>query len=456
MILPSTNTIIGIWGFGRVGKSAATYFHSQGYQIAIMDSDRNVSSDNFVQTHALPIFHQSEHDAFFSFCSYVLPSPGIDLQTCKKHNHQWVHELDLFYHLWQKPIIAITGSVGKTTSTSLLAQVCTYNDIPVALGGNIGTPMLNLLAQHDTTTYALLEVSSFQLENCSTFAPDIAFITNLYPNHLDRHESLDGYWHAKTRIFVNQHDGQHLIAPLSMRTQIEHYNPKAQIWYLTDTIPSSQDIDLLDDNQALVYLSHADMQLYRKSNYQTLELPKALFSSTFPLNALGIYTIAYIMNYVTNNEVKNISFDCDYVSHNHRLEYVATINNVTFINDSKATTIASTLAALDRYKETSIVLLLGGLSKGANRKELIKQLPQSVLYIACFGAEAMQLGAWCTEYGYAHGTFSTLDDAFCAAYNNATAKSTLLLSPSGSSYDLYKNYEERGDHFKQLVHNLSQ
>src|SRR5262249_3022121 len=155
------------------------------------------------------------------------------LKECLLHNHQWLCELDLFYTLWKKPIIAITGSVGKTTTASMLAQLCTYNNIPVALGGNIGTPMLDLLVQQNTAAWAILEVSSFQLEHCHFFAPDIAIITNLHQNHLDRHTTLEQYWLAKANIFMHQHKTHHIIAPLALYEAISAYNPQAYCWYLT-------------------------------------------------------------------------------------------------------------------------------------------------------------------------------------------------------------------------------
>jgi len=452
MTLPPQNSIIGIWGFGRVGKSATAFFHARGYKLAVMDSNRNISSDNFIKEHAIPVYHQSEHDAFFSYCSYVLVSPGIDIRPCKEHAHQWISELDLFYALWQKPIIAITGSIGKTTTTSILTQLCHHNNIPVACGGNIGIPMLDLLPQRDTAAYAVLEVSSFQLEHCVSFAPDIALITNIHANHLDRHETLENYWHAKARIFAHQQKKQHLLAPLTLRERINECNFKSNLWHLSNTIPSDQELKAFSPDENIVWHTETAITLYRTMNYQTFQLPKALFACTFPMNALAVYSMFHIMQQVTNNEAIQNNFDCDYVSYPHRLELVATVNNITFVNDSKSTTIASTLAALERYNHAQIILLLGGLSKGANREELIAQLPRSVIFVACFGAEALQLAAWCAHYGFAHQIGNTLDEAFKVAYAHATANSTLLLSPSGSSFDLYENYEKRGEHFRTLVH----
>src|SRR5579885_1682266 len=157
---------IGIWGFGIVGKAALPYLASAQAHITVMDK-RSLSAEelNQLTTHNAQFITQDHIHQFLSEHDLILPSPGIDLRPYTQWNHKWIGELDIFYTFWKKPIIAITGTVGKTTTTHILAHVLSKAGKKVALGGNIGTGMLNLLKQTDAD-YAVLEISSFQLELC--------------------------------------------------------------------------------------------------------------------------------------------------------------------------------------------------------------------------------------------------------------------------------------------------
>jgi UDP-N-acetylmuramoylalanine--D-glutamate ligase len=451
--LPSLDTRIGIWGFGRVGKSVAQALLHCGYQIAVMDSDRNILSDNLLNHHNVVPFTQDEHDRFFDYCSLVVPSPGIDLRPCIPHKHTWLSELDLFQALWKKPIIAITGSVGKTTVTSMLADICRHNGIEVALGGNIGTAACTLLATHPTAEYALLEVSSFQLELCRFFAPHIAIITNLYANHLDRHDSYEAYWQAKAQIFIRQRDHAILIAPYALRNRIDQIPSASKRYYTSTEKLEKKDFESSPHTTVVFDGIKNSVTVNKKRDYQTLAMPKSLLLQTLPENALICYASMYAL---THNRVSTLSFEIDYVKHAHRLEVVSIKNGVTFVNDSKATTMASTLAAVEQYKNMPIILFLGGLGKGANREILIANLPTNVIHVICFGIEASTLASWCQLYNKPGTWYTTMPEAFTNALQWAQPGTILLFSPSGSSFDLYDNYEKRGDAFKQLVLSLPQ
>jgi UDP-N-acetylmuramoylalanine--D-glutamate ligase len=453
MGLPSVNIRIGIWGFGRVGRSVAEALLQHGYQIAVMDSSRKVLSDNLLQEYNVPTFVQEQHDEFFNMCPQVMPSPGIDLRGCALHKHTWLAELDLFQALWKKPIIAITGSVGKTTVASMLADICNHNGISVALGGNIGNAACTLLESHPTADYALLELSSFQLEQCRSFVPDIAIITNLYENHLDRHDSYEAYWHAKAEIFRRQSDHGIVIAPWELRERMQLINNEPRFYYMASQ-PSFSSIDeskMSDQEMVFSYDAESaaeEIEIYKTKDYRTQIMPKELLLRTLPQNALSLYTALHSL---THNNVLSVSFALDYVSREHRLEEVATKHGITFVNDSKATTVASTRAAVARYKDRRIILFIGGLSKGVNRELLIATLPSQVIHLVCFGAEAAELAHWATEHHKASSAHTTLQEAFTHVMMWAEPETVVLLSPSGSSFDLYMHYEARGAHFKQLV-----
>ena len=201
------NKKIGVWGYGLVGKSVATFAHRHGALVSIMDKlPINKSSFHY--------YSEADKLLFFEQHDYIVPSPGIDItQDVPKIGKKLLTELDLFSYFFHKPIIAITGSVGKTTITTLLASILNNYGIRAVTGGNIGTPCLNLIAQQNNIDYAVLEVSSFQLEYCRSFAPDLAIITNFTPNHLDRHTTMASYRTAKLNILKYQNYKQKGLVP---------------------------------------------------------------------------------------------------------------------------------------------------------------------------------------------------------------------------------------------------
>lgn len=473
MNLPPAGACIGIWGFGRVGKSVADLLYRMGYPVAIMDSNSNMLSDNNASQYTTFLFTQEQHDQFFSVCDIVVPSPGIDIRGCVSHNHTWLAELDLFYMLWKKPIIAVTGSVGKTTVTSMLGDIGNSNNIPMRVAGNIGNAACTLLFSDVTDgCYALLEVSSFQLEQCKLFVPNLLIITNLYANHLDRHGSYEDYWQAKASALRTMTSTGICIVPWNLREKVRQVNDKITVYYVAifnsqDELEINMRDEYLGERELLfIFISNPNVhdgqiRIYddgsnrrtsgeeRASCYRTQKMPQTLLKTTLSHNALLLYVASYAL---TDNTALQISFDIDYLKHEHRLELVPTEKNIICINDSKSTTIVSTQAALERYKNHQTILFLGGLSKGVCREPLVAAVPDNVIEIVCFGAEAGQLYQWCMRYNKKAYAYATLQEAFANITKGIQDQSVLLFSPAGSSYDLYKDYQERGNHFKKLVH----
>ncbi len=441
---------IGVWGYGVVGKAVARFLVSHKKPIALFDTDGNKLSDNLLVGADILRFHGTEQlSDFFKACAYIIPSPGIDLRPYATYGNQYITELDLFQSYWHKPIIGITGSVGKTSVTTILGHLLNHNAIPTAVGGNIGIGSLDLVAQQENVSSALLELSSFQLEHTSQFKPSIAIITNLAANHLDRHGTLDEYFHAKAQIARYQTKNDLLITDWHLRERVRALNHLGSVWY-TGTAPLTPD-DTLLPHEAYWYATEQEIVIVRKSDYQTLQKPETLFSATFPQNALMIF--ATLMR-LCNNDASQLSFDCDNLSLPHRREKVATYKNLTFINDSKATSTLATLAAVEQYSPTPTYLLLGGLSKGVDRSGMFKELPQSVVEVICFGKEAELLCNAAHAAQRQASTHANLEEALAHAMHIAKQGSIILLSPAGSSFDLYANYEERGNHFKSLVQRI--
>lgn len=462
---------IGIWGFGVMGKSAARYFCAQGYRVHIMDRRMPTEQEQqFLRENNIRWYAQtSESQLFFNSSDFIISSPGVNISSqmhYATYKHKFITELDFFYQHFHKHIIAITGSVGKTSITHILGQLFAQLSIPVAVGGNIGTPTFDLLAQQNSVEYALLEVSSFQLHHCTSFAPRLAIWTNFYPNHLDHHATEDEYFLAKAMLLKHQKHGALSLLPLALRTKITllttpnamkgRFLPAIQQTRAYFTTAPIHQIPLHDlhDNERVYYIENNCVMRYAHTVHTPLMmLTPELHNLSFIDNILILVSVCDLMG-LDMHALHTIA--CTTSLPEHRMEYLGIINNVTFYNDSKATTTASTLAAVEKLKHKPLHLFLGGLSKGVDRAPFVAQLKNQVKYVYCFGKEALQLHEMCIKNNISSLYFTTLHEAFIACIHAINDNDCVLLSPAGSSFDLYDNYEKRGEHFKQLVAHYTQ
>lgn len=448
------NALIGIWGYGVVGKAAVEYFYRQGYGVNVMDKRLFTDQEKEnLRNKNCKIYNETEKNQFFISHDYLFSSPGVniafDYPTLK---HKWLNELDIFAAIFNKPIIAVTGSIGKTSVTTMLADLLKLAHMPTCVGGNIGTATFDLLAQKNSVDYALLEVSSFQLEHCITFAPHLAIWTNFYPNHLDHHTTEQDYFLAKYAIMKQQTDTQLSLAHISLRDRILNNNTSHVGSYFSSTKPTSDTLSQFIKNERAYFIDNNMVIRYSNNIYRPIiTLNDALLTFSFLENIVLLAAVCDLLNL---NPHLLYQLPTTTKLPEHRLEKVATINDVNFYNDSKSTTTASTLAAVEKLKNSRLHLFIGGLSKGVNREPFIAQLKQHVKHIYCFGKEATELYSFCIKNKIPAQQFPDLNTAFSACIANTKNGDVVLLSPAGSSYDLYKNYEERGTHFKKLVKNI--
>ena len=444
----------GIWGLGVVGKSVIRYLSSSGCQLSVFD-DRSLNQEelNFLKTHQVTIFPPSSKGRFLQDSHFIVPSPGVDASNIPSAKRRG--ELDLFNQSWKKPLIAVTGSLGKTTLVTALTEILTAHSLTISTGGNIGTPMLDLVSEQAGISYGLLELSSFQLEYARLCAPDLAIWTTFHPNHLDRHKTIDEYFMAKYRILEFQNVSQKALVPFSLNSQLRALTKRPLVFFSADNISKSmvaalneQDVLYTLDQQTLVKTSKTEDNKTFSTRISISQKNNPLHTETW-LCALAALDI---LGLTENNQL--IIPELSAVP--HRLEFVGTYNDILLYNDSKATIIESTIAAVSKLSAQPIHLILGGLSKGVDRSKNLSMLKNSVKSVACFGKEAQQLHTLCKSLAIASTVHENLPDAFIACVKIAQAQETILLSPGGSSYDLYKNYEERGNHFKFLIKELTQ
>lgn len=435
---------IGIWGLGIVGTAAIKYFVQKGYQVQAMDQKAPTREQQiFLDNLKVPFYSQEKLESFLVFNDYILPSCGIDLRPYSEYKHKFLSELDLFGAECKTPIVAITGSVGKTTSTHLLSELLKAQGKKVFTGGNIGIGLLESVEQANQADIAVIEVSSFQLERCQSFAPDLAICTNIHANHLDRHGNMEEYIKAKLAIISRQKAGQRSLFPASMYEQVAHQKTGS-----TPAFFSVKEISPLDNFHSFFFLRNSKIFMNYQTNTQEIfdiiEIPWVSYVENIVLLASALHMLGCGAEHFT--EILN-----QQELPEHRLEKVATIATIDFYNDSKATIPASTLAAIEKISTRPIVLFLGGISKGVNRADFVKQLKDKVRMVYCFGKEADQLKSFCDQNNIPAYSFANLEQAFGDLSCNLSATDQILFSPAGASYDLYTDYRERGNHFKKLV-----
>lgn len=434
---------VGIWGFGKVGRSVAGLMHTKGYSLLVCDSTKPDST--LLDQYNAQYFTQEELALFFKHSDIIIPSPGIDIRPYYSEIASKLEpELDLFARFWKNPLYAITGSVGKTTVTTLLGEILKKINPHTMVGGNIGYAALNLLDNALPQSEALLEVSSFQLEFSRIFAPDLAIITNLHPNHLDRHTTMQAYTAAKLSMIAHQTPHQRILIP-------------EKLWPTTHTLR-----DFNRENVGL-FSQEKPTEFFPGITYYWLEHTKLI------KNGIPLFNITHLASLTFLENILIICAALDMLGHNlgtldltvpitlipaHRMEPIVNSRGITIYNDSKSTTIASTQAALARVGGAPTHLLVGGLSKGTDRSALIKDLPSSIRHVYCFGKEASQLARWCAEYNKPHSLHESLESAVTASIQSSTVGDVILFSPAGSSFDLFQNFEERGTIFKDLVHRV--
>lgn len=443
------NKKIGIWGLGAVGTSAIKFFAHQTPYLQVMDQQTpNKQQESVLAQHHASFVDQTRCEEFLAYNDLILPSPGIDLRPYQQYTHKYITELDLFADHFKKPTIAITGSIGKTSVTYLLAQVLNKKS-PIALGGNIGTPMLDLLPTQQAVSHAVLEVSSFQLEKTQFFAPDLAILTSFVPNHVDRHGTLEHYFLAKYKIMQHQNANHQALAPLELASTIMTYQPKSSLAFFSPKKPEpAAYANIL--SPTLFYCHQGSIMHYNNGVETPLlsveELPQCNFAQNWLIVVAALKLLGIPLSFLKTIDASIAQTE----TLAHRLELCGTKHGIDFYNDSKATVMEATLAAIKALEKKPIILLLGGLSKGVNRKSYCEQL-KSIKMVICFGAEANQLNSFVQEHTIESATAKTLEQAFEIAIKNAMRGDQILLSPGGSSYDLFAHYQERGNRFKGLV-----
>ena len=379
----------------------------------------------------------------------VIKSPGIPLTVplVKQLTEQGtpiLSEIEFAARYTDAKMICITGSNGKTTTTSLIFDMLRRAGLDVGLAGNIGNSLALQVAQEDHDYY-VIELSSFQLDNCYDFKADIAILLNITPDHLDRYDhQFQNYVDAKFRITRNQTSKDAFIYwsedPVINR-EIARIQPQATLYPFGS------------NEQNVAYTDGSHLIVANKPDVAPLRMPLdklSLKGKHNRLNSMAAGLAAQILN--IHNDVIRESLQ-QFAGVDHRLQYVATVRGVRYINDSKATNVNSCWYALESMT-TPTVLLLGGTDKGNDYSEIDELVKTKCHTLVFMGKDNSKLVQHFEPMGITYISTDNLQDAVQAAYHSANDGDTVLLSPCCASFDLFKNYEDRGEQFMQAVRSL--
>ncbi len=441
-----------ILGAGESGVGAALLAKQQGYVVFV--SDGSIIKENFK---AVLIandieFEEAQHaEEKILNAAEIIKSPGIPesnelIKKIRLNNIPVISEIEFAYrYKGRSKIIAITGSNGKTTTTSLCYYMCSLGGADCAMVGNIGISFARQVAEDPKALY-IVEVSSFQLDDIKTFRPDVAILTNITADHLDRYNyEVQNYIDSKFRITLNQQAKDIFIYCLDDETTINNinkYNIQSTLYPITMSTELPQGAYLTNEQMHLKWkgeemqMSINDFKLKGKHN-QYNSMAASLASTAVDIRKDKIREALQTFE-----------------SLEHRMEPVATVRGVEFINDSKATNVNSTWYALESIDEKPIILILGGVDKGNDYSSMKELVNDKVKAIICLGINNHTLHEAFEGIVESIIDTETAVAAVQAAFKLAVKGDIVLLSPACASFDLFKNYEDRGNQFKQAVKNL--
>ena len=446
-------------GLARSGAAVARMLAERGERVLGCDAGTPPEAAGLVEA-GVEVSLDVDGTALLEQATTVVKSPGVPAEapviaTARERGIEVTGELEVSWRTLENEFCAVTGTNGKTTTTELLGHIHRVAARPVAVAGNVGTPLASLAGEVDPAATVVCEASSFQLEDCSAFAPECAVLLNLAPDHLDRHGTLERYLEAKLRIFANQ--GNDDVAVYNGATpelrerdlggcaRRVRFCPPSTPTANTAGEPSAADPDcelaLRDD---LIFA--ADEPLLRTGELR-------LFGAHNVENAMAAAAAALAIGIEREVVAEGLrSFE----GVPHRLEPVRDRDGVLFVNDSKATNVASALAGIRAF-DGGLHLILGGSTKGESFVPLAEPVAERCRACYLIGEAAEQLAADlapASARGIELRRCETLERAVAEAASSARGGEVVLLSPACASFDAYADFEARGEHFRSLVEAL--
>lgn len=435
------NKNILIMGFGVTGKTALKFLKEFPCKIYVYDSNQDLHKLNVEEDFI--IFKEEGLD----YIDLIVKSPGIYpfyelLEKAREKNIEIISDIELSYrNLKTENVIAVTGTNGKTTTTTILGDIL-KRVAKTYVVGNIGRGILEITKEASDNDYVVIEASSFQLEDTIDFKPHIGVLTYVTSDHLDWHKTRQNYVDAKFKIFKNQDENDFAILNYEDKDLAEEYKLKAEKYYFS--------MEKIGDKGAYV----DNGKIYFNNGEKTEEV-----LDIKDIKIPGDHNVRNIMAAIIACKLLNIDLDLikksilSFTGVEHRIEFVREVDGVKYYNDSKGTNPDSTEVAVAAM-DGDVVLIAGGYDKGADFDNLIEKSKDKIKTAILFGETAEKISNSCKKSGVEFYITEDLKKAVELARKLSSSGDDVLLSPACASWDMYKSYEIRGQHFKDLVKEL--
>ncbi|MDI6602143.1 MAG: UDP-N-acetylmuramoyl-L-alanine--D-glutamate ligase [Thermoanaerobacteraceae bacterium] len=439
-----------IVGLGKSGVATAETLNTLGYEIHVYDRKPYDQLEGIDVLKKLSVkWVVDDPKDYVKNIDIIVISPGVPLDQefiieAQNRGIEVISEVEAAYRLAKAPIIAVTGTNGKTTTTSLTGELFKNAGYKTRVCGNIGKPLIYDCYEAGKDEVIVAEISSFQLESIKYFRPHIAAMLNITPDHLDRHKTMENYIYTKSKIFINQDRSDYAILNYDEpNTWGLHKEINSQI------IPFSRKEKLnyglyIDDEKIIAKIRDREEKIM---NVNDIYIP-GKHNLENSLAACAIAKAWGIDDEIIEYTLKTFK------GVEHRIEFVKEINGVKFINDSKGTNPDAAIKAIEAIKG-NIILIAGGYDKGNDYYDFIKSFDDKVKYMILIGETAEKINKQAMSLGFTNIIRAdTLKEAVDRAYQLAEKGDTVLLSPACASWDMFKNFEERGNLFKSYVNAL--
>jgi UDP-N-acetylmuramoylalanine--D-glutamate ligase len=443
------NKKVLVVGMGTTGKATSLFLKEKGAQITVSEirsEEELLPNIKKLKSLGIAVETGGHRQQTFLSSDLIVVSPGVPLEipplrAATKRGVEIVSEIELASHYIQTPIIAVTGTNGKTTTVKLIAEIFKASGKRIFLGGNVGTPLIEYVLNQHHEDYIIAEISSFQLEGIQGFKPHISVLLNLHHDHLDRYSSYEDYIAAKARIFMNQSNKDYAILNAD-DSEIKKLSPSI--------------------NASTLYFNYGK-EVPRGIYYRDhlLYFNNGTGQTSFTLHNLylkGIHNLHNIMAAAVVSKLCGCPQEKiqqtieNFKGLPHRLEFLKESNKIKFYNDSKATNVGSVIRALEAL-DPPLLLIAGGKDKGGDYHPLIPLIKEKVKALILLG-EAKGKMHQVLKTSTSTFLVENLEEGVKQALKKASPGDTILLSPACSSFDMFKNYEERGNAFKALVNTL--
>lgn len=437
-----------VLGVGITGVSSAKALTSMGAKVVMVDSKEESQLTKFLaQLEGIDIQYKlGTNNMDLDGISMIVKSPGVPLnvpllQNARDLDIEIVTDIELADRISNNEIVAISGTNGKTTTTTLVGELLSNSGLKTHVTGNIGVGILDEITKADNDDVFVVEASSFQLENTNEFKPKVSVLTNITPDHLKWHDGFENYANAKKKIYANQDENDYTILNYDddilrelkdeVKSKLVYFSRKEKLD--EGVFVDGEFIKASIDSKTYEIMKHKDIKIIGKHNLE---------------NSLAAIAVALVMG-VSVDIIKNTL--SKFAGVEHRLEEVASINSVKYYNDSKGTNPDSSIKALEAL-DKPIILIAGGYDKGSEFEEFIKAFNSKVEVLILMGETANKIKNTAIKLGFSN-IYIVKDMSEAVQFASSCAKSgyNVLLSPACASWDMYDNFEIRGKHFKECV-----